>query len=179
MTDLSIIDKLILIAKQQIKVIVTFFILTLFIAFCPDPISSKIGISLLPEPVRIINGIVLAFTAILLLVNVGETFWKRKNRKRARLEKKQLLDRLEKLTDDPCFYPDICFNKEKCANWANNVEVLLKGNSAQYYDWVAHRKTLFQTNDLFDGMGYLIDRMKNILSLAIEEIRKDINNKGT
>lgn len=106
-------------------------------------------------------------------------FGKEKTEKVIGWKKKQLLDRLEKLTDDPCFYPDICFNKEKCANWANNVEVLLKDSSAQYYDWVAHRKTLFQTNDLFDGMGYLIDRMKNILSLAIEEIRKDINNKAT
>ena len=67
MIDLSIIDKLILIAKQQVKVIVTFFILTLFIAFCPDIINNRIGIFLLPEPVRIINGIVLVFTTILLI----------------------------------------------------------------------------------------------------------------
>jgi len=93
--------------------------------------------------------------------------------------KQQTLDRLANLTDDPCFKPNICFDKDACVKWANSVEVLLNGNSKQYGEWVVHRTTLLQTHDLFDGMGYLIDRMKNILDLAIKEIKEEINNKTT
>src|SRR4030042_4471103 len=163
--DLSIIDKLILIAKQRLKILVAFFILTLFIAFCPIPISSKIGISSLPKSILIINGIVLVFTATILLANIVEILWKKKINKRDVLNKQQLLNRLENLTDDPCLHPKICFDKNACMSWAHNVEILLKGNSKHYYEWRAHRKTILQTHDLFNGIGYLINRMKNILDL--------------
>lgn len=92
-------------------------------------------------------------------------------------KKQRVLDRLENLTDDPCFKPNVCFNKDACVGWANNVEVLLKGTSTQYNEWVVHRTTMLQTHNMFDGMGYLISRMRNILDLAIKEMKEEIKNK--
>lgn len=88
--------------------------------------------------------------------------------------KQKLLAQLESLADDPCFKPNRCFDKDACVKWANSVEVLLKGNSNQYREWVVHRTTMLQTHDLFDGMGYLVDRMKNILDLAIKELKEKL-----
>jgi hypothetical protein len=91
--------------------------------------------------------------------------------------KHQILNRLANLSDNHCFNPDICFNKDACVEWANSVEVLLKDNSTQYNEWVIHRTTMLQTHNLFNGMGNLINRMKNILDLAIKEIKEDIKIK--
>lgn len=85
--------------------------------------------------------------------------------------------KLENLLKDDCFYPNPFYDKEACIKWANKVEVLLQGNSSQYNEWIVHKQTMLQTHDLFDGMGYLISRMKSMLDLAVREINEKSNNK--
>lgn len=94
-------------------------------------------------------------------------------------KKQKLLDRLENLTDDPCFKPNnIYFNKNACVKWANTVAPLLKGG-VHYNDFVHYKDALFTTNDVLGEMPMILERMQNILDAAIKGIKGGINNKNT
>ena len=174
---ISLYEKLIAFAKENIWVIMSFWIPTAFIVFAPTVILQHLNLLDLPKGVDIAVGLFFILSSSLLVIRGLRALHEKLCIRKKTKQREALLLKLEGILKDRCLTPGVCFNKDKCVAWANNVEILLKGTSTQYNEWVVHRTTMLQTHDMFDGMGYLVSQMRNILDLAIKEMKEEIKNK--
>lgn len=178
MNWISIYEKLVSFAKENIWVIIFFWLASAILLFLPAAWLSYVNLSEIPKNINIFIGLFFVSSSCLLIVRAIQFLHDKRCLKIKREQMRSIALKLENLLEDDCFSPNPFYDKEACVKWANKVGVLLQGNSSQYDEWIVHKQTMLQTHDLFDGMGYLISRMRSMLDLAVREINEKTNNKN-
>ena len=175
MNWISIYEKLVSFAKENIWVIIFFWLASAILLLLPAAWLSYVNLSEIPKNINIFIGLFFVLSSCLLIVRAIQFLYDKWCLKIKIEQMRAIALKLENLLKDECFSPNRFYDKEACIKWANKVEVLLQGNSSQYTEWIVHKQTMLQTHDLFNGMGYLISRMRSILDLAVRQINEKKN----